>query len=100
MPTAKATKLLLIEYMRCLRSADHGAQYPSAAIWLRRMSRKPCMLMRSASMRFRKFRIAPDGIPRLSGEGALVNTFSFAIFAPQTLAIRIDELYPESSERS
>ena len=29
-PTANATKLLLTEYIRCMRSADHGAQYPSA----------------------------------------------------------------------
>src|SRR6185437_8542690 len=43
---------------------------------LRRTSKKPCMPMRSASIRRRKFRIAREGIPTLSGEAAGVNTFS------------------------
>ena len=58
------------------------AQYPSAAILLCRTSRNPCMQIRSASIRCRKFRIAREGIPSLSGEGAIVNTFSLPIAAP------------------
>src|SRR5436309_2830807 len=44
------------------------------------------MPMRSASIRCRKFRIARDGMPRLSDEGAGVNSSLLSIAAPQALA--------------